>query len=147
MCVSEQGERQYLVDSDYNKANILIGAKYKSTLLENKLLALSLTRIKNQATEDKEGSLTVRIPGKEIKKIMDTSSGSFYKQLHSAARSLMNRTIGMSDPNKEKFKYINAVNTSEYENGVFSIEFHKDMKKHLKDLSGSFTRLKILKKL
>lgn len=142
MCISEQGDRQYLVNYDYNKANILIGAKYKSTLLENKLLALSLTKIQD-AFEDKEGSLTIRIPGREIKKIMDTSSGSFYKQLHSAAGSLMNRKIGMSDPKKEKFKYINAVMTSEYEDGIFSIRFHPDMKKHLKDLSGSFTRLNL----
>ncbi len=142
MCTSEQGERQYLINYDYNKSNILIGAKYKSTLLENKLLALSLTRIKD-AFEDKEGSLTIKIPGKEIKKIMDTSSGSFYKQLQSAAHSLMNRKLGMSDPKKEKFKYINAVMTSEYEDGIYSIRFHPDMKKHLKDLSVPFTRLSL----
>ena len=29
----------------YSKSNFLIGAKYRSTLLENKLMALSLSRI------------------------------------------------------------------------------------------------------
>ena len=43
-------------NTDYVKSNFLIGAKYKSSLLENKVMAISLNKIKD-AEEDKEGGL------------------------------------------------------------------------------------------
>ena len=77
-------EGDYAVDfyqnSDYVKSNFLIGAKYKSSLLENKVMAISLNKIKD-AEEDKEGTLIVRLKASELKKLLDSKSGSFYSQL------------------------------------------------------------------
>ncbi len=125
---------------NYKKSNFMIGAKYKSTLLENKLLALSLTKIQD-AYEDKEGSLTVKIPGKEVRKIFDTNSGSFYDKLESAADSLMNRKLGMSDPDTQEFQFMAVVINSQYKDGILSIEYNKNMKAFLKDLKDNYTRL------
>ncbi|MBO5621939.1 MAG: hypothetical protein J5959_09965, partial [Butyrivibrio sp.] len=52
-------------NSKYSKSNFLIGAKYKSTLLENQILAISLSNAKD-FHKDEKGILVSTIQAKDI---------------------------------------------------------------------------------
>lgn len=119
-------------DKRYKKSNILIGAKFKSSLLENKIFAYSLWKI-DDAVEIPGGNLISKISAKELKKELGTNSGSFYRELDKVARSMTGREIGISDPEKERFEYHAVVTSAIYENGILTIEYNRHLKKYLKD--------------
>jgi plasmid replication initiation protein len=129
-------------NSDYVKSNFLIGAKYKSSLLENKVMAISLNKIKD-AEEDKEGTLIVRLKASELKKLLDSKSGSFYSQLDKIGSSMTGRVIGMSDPENERFHYMSVINNAHYENGVLTLEYNKNLNGYLKNIKQNFTKLNL----
>lgn len=129
---------------NYKKSNVLISASYKSTLTENKLLAMGLhTAATGHAHITKEGYVVSRMEHAEIKKLLNTSSNNLYKVLSEAAQALINRPIYMEDKDAHNFKYINAVVDAEYINGVFQIRFHKDLKPLLIDQKEAFTPLNL----
>lgn len=132
----------YYQNSNYFKSNFLIGAKYKSSLLENKVMAVSLNKIKD-AEEDKEGTLIVRLKASELKKLLDSKSGSFYSQLDKVGSSMTGRVIGMSDPETERFHYMSVINNAHYENGVLTLEYNKNLNKYLKNIKQNFTILNL----
>lgn len=132
----------YYQNSDYVKSNFLIGAKYKSSLLENKVMAVSLNKIKD-AQEDKEGTLIVRLKASELKKLLDSKSGSFYSQLEKVGSSMTGRVIGMSDPETERFHYMSVINNAHYENGELTLEYNKNLNKYLKNIKQNFTKLNL----
>lgn len=133
---------EYYQNSDYVKSNFLIGAKYKSSLLENKVMAISLNKIKD-AKEDKEGTLIVELKASELKKLLDSKSGSFYSQLDKVGSSMTGRVIGMSDPETERFHYMSVINNAHYENGVLTLEYNKNLNKYLKNIKQNFTKLNL----
>ena len=133
---------RYYKNSDYVKSNLLIGAKYKSSLLENKVMAISLNKIKD-AEEDKEGTLIVRLKASELKKLLDSKSGSFYSQLDKIGSSMTGRVIGMSDPENERFHYMSVINNAHYENGVLTLEYNKNLNGYLKNIKQNFTKLNL----
>ena len=132
----------YYQNSDYVKSNFLIGAKYKSSLLENKVMAISLNKIKD-AEEDKEGTLIVRLKASELKKLLDSKSGSFYTQLDKIGSSMTGRVIGMSDPENERFHYMSVINNAHYENGILTLEYNKNLNGYLKNIKQNFTKLNL----
>ena len=132
----------YYKSSDYFKSNMLIGAKYKSSLLENKIMAISLNKIKD-AEEDKEGTLIVHLKASELKNLLDSKSGSFYNQLDKVGRSMTGRVIGVTDPEKEEFHYMSVINNAHYENGVLTLEYNKNLNKYMKNIKQNFTKLNL----
>lgn len=127
---------------EYSKSNLLIGSKYKSSLLENKLIAVSLSKI-NEAIEDKEGTLIVKIPATELKQLLGVSGNSFYERLDETAEAMTGRTIGMSDPETQSFDYIAVVDRAHYEGGILTVEYNRHLNKYLKNIESNFTILSI----
>lgn len=123
------------------KSNLLISAKYKSSLLENKILAIALANIQN-ATEE-HGLLYSSVKASELRKMLNANSGSFYNQLNQAAGSLTGRTLGMSDPEKKVFKYVSIVIHSSYENGVLTIKYNPEVKDYIQDIVKNYTKFKL----
>lgn len=135
-------EKQY-PSGNYSKSNFLIGAKYKSTLLENQITALSLYKIyRNEYKEDK-GRMVCSIEASELRKLLHKNKGSFYSQLENTANNMASRTIGFSDPIKEEFVYISVIDRAEYIKGVFSVYFNADLKEYLLNLDKNFTILEL----
>lgn len=127
---------------DYiKKSNFLIGAKYKSSLLENKILAIALANIQNVTEE--HGLLYSCIKASELRKLLNANSGSFYNQLDQAASALTGRTIGMNDPSKKVFKYVSVVIHSSYENGVLTIKYNPEVKDYIQDIVKNYTKFKL----
>ena len=128
---------------DYKKSNILISSLYKSTINENKVLAIALNKIEN-AYEDKEGSLIVSVHGTDLKKILNLSGNSLYSSLLKIAQRMTGgRTIGISDPENNRFMYVPLITKAEYDNGKFSLRFAPEMKKYLKSLESHYTILSL----
>ena len=114
-------------DNKYSKSNYLISAKYASSLLENKITAISLAKIqKKEYVEDKNGRIVCNMTANELRKLLNANAGSFYSQLEPVAINMTSRTLGFSDPNKNGgvFDYISVVDRARYENGTFSIFYN-----------------------
>lgn len=126
----------------YSKGNLLITAKYRSSLLENKLLAIALANIQN-SYEDDNGNLISELKASEIKKLMGDSSNSIYRHLEPIAQQMTGRTIGMKDPEKEIFDYKSVVTHAHYENGTFTIEFNHLLKDQIIDIQNKYTVLNL----
>jgi len=124
----------------YQKSNVLISAKYKSTILENKVMAIILSQI-NNAKEDKEGSLVVNIPASYLREKLDVKGGSFYSHLERVAASMTGRVVGMSDKESQKFLFVPLISLAKYSDGVFTCRFVPEMKKHLTSLKANFTQM------
>lgn len=124
----------------YSKSNFLIGAKYRSTLLENKLMALSLSRI--QYNKEKN-ELFAKIKASEIRRLLNTNTGSFYTQLDDTAKMMTGKSIGISDAEKQEFCYIAVVTKAEYKNSELYVQFHSDLKKYLYNIKDKFTPLQL----
>lgn len=133
-------------DDRYSKSNYLISAKYASSLLENKITAISLAKIqKKEYIEDKNGRIVCNMTANELRRLLNANAGSFYSQLEPVAINMTSRTIGFSDPNKNGgvFDYISVVDRARYENGVFSIFYNSDVKEYLSDFKANFTVLEL----
>ncbi|MCR5785455.1 MAG: replication initiation protein [Eubacterium sp.] len=146
--MSEREKRGEIVaykDNRYSKSNFLIGAKYKSSLLENKIMAISLEKIQKKEffDEGEEGGLICEIKASELRKLLDANSGSFYKQLEPVAQAMTSRTIGMTDPDKREFEYISVINKAKYKDGIFTIKYNSDLKKYISNLQNNFTILEL----
>lgn len=124
---------------EYKKSNFLISAKYKSSLLENKILAVSLTKVR----KDENGQLISTVTAAELKKYMKKTNGSFYDQLYSCADNLTNRQIVMEDRENNKFMILNIVQTALYDNGKFTIKYNSDLERYLYGLQQNFTKLSL----
>ena len=129
-------------NSKYSKSNFLIGAKYKSTLLENQILAISLSNAKD-FHKDEKGILVSTIQAKDIISLLHKNKGSFYNELASVADSMTSRTIGMMDPEKKVFDYISVVIRAKYEGGKFHIYYNPYIENYLVGLEKNFTKLSL----
>lgn len=129
---------------DYPKSNFLISAVYKSTLYENKLMAMGLHSIASgQAEITPEGYMIARFSHAQIKRLFNVKSSGLYDVLKESARRMINRPIFMEDEIDKRFKYINAVIDAQYEDGIFSIRFHKDLKPMIAEIKENFTMLNL----
>lgn len=134
------------VDSDthYSKSNFLISAKFSATLIENKLTALCLYKLQNEDyIEDEYGRFVCKFNASQLKKLLNTKSGSFYKLLDKTAQNMTSRTIGFSNPESKRFEYISIIDKATYSNGVFMCSFSPDVSSYIKDLKSNFTILNI----
>ena len=126
---------------NYKKSNIIIGAKYKSTIYENKLLAAALYSLQNAAT-DKNGDIVAVMPASQLKEIFGKGN-SIYSHLKPVAASLIGRSIGIEDDEKKEFHYMTIVTDAEYKDGVCTITFNKKLKEKLLQIQNKFTLLSL----
>lgn len=131
-------------NSEYLKSNLLMGAKYKTSILGNKLIAISLSHLEYKE-KGNSGDRTVRsqVTAAEIKALLNGNDGSFYKQINSAAAALTGQVMGMSNPETQSFKYISVIKTSEYRNGLFTVEYHEALSEYLMDIKKNYTILNL----
>lgn len=131
--------------NEFAKSNMLISAKYSSTLLDSKILALSLFELKHNADSLPEGetlSLVTSFSTKQLQKLVGRKGGSFYKQLNTTAQKMIGRSVGINDEENERFYYVNIIDDITYESGIFTIRYNKVIHNYLK-MKKNFTMLDI----
>ncbi len=122
---AEKNDFPASISKTYKKSNFLISAKYSASLLENKLMAISLADSRENLEEDKETHILYnRIKASRLKEILHANDGSFYTQLDQVAKSMTGRVIGWTDPQRKTFEYISIISHAKYENGVLSIGYN-----------------------
>jgi plasmid replication initiation protein len=129
-------------DINYAKSNILIGAKFSSSLMENKLMALALSE-PGRMVADAGGTIRVTIPANEIRMAFGGNEGSFYHHLKKTAQEMNNRQIGIVSEDSGQFAFYQIIQTAVYDNQELKITFNSDLSKYIKDLTESFTLLNL----
>lgn len=135
--------REYYSNDNFIKTNAMIQAKYKSSLMENKLLNLALANSINGKL-DREGTLVVTLTVPEITKALGIRSHAIYSELDNIAATMTGRVIGVSDPKKKTFKYASLIHVAQYtEDSRFIVKFSKESRELIENISDQYTKLKI----
>ena len=131
-------------NQSYQKSNLLINSKYKTTVFENKLLALSLTRIaQNDYTISDKDELVVKIKAAQIRRMLNRNSGNFYNQLKQTADRLTKTNLGVEDPQNGTFKFISLTQSAGYEDETFFVKFNYELTEYLTDIRRNYTTLNL----
>ena len=77
------------------KSNDFIAAKYKSSLLENQVMAIALTRIEANAV-DIDGSLEARLYPGELKRLV-SDPAHIYRDLKKMSKAITGHTMFLED--------------------------------------------------
>lgn len=127
--------RRMLEHEEIARSNVLITARYKATLTENKMTVLALKR----SSFDEHGRHVATFTASELKRIMGHSNGSFYQQLKDTAKKMQNRQLAIEDIESKKFKFMSIIDTADFDNGIFTVAFNPDVNKYIDNLKNSFT--------
>ena len=122
------------------KSNELISAKYKSSLLENQVMAIALTRIEVNSSGPKS-TLEARLyPGDLLRLISDPAH--IYRDLKKLSNTIVGHSMFIED-GKGNFKSFAIVPNAEYVNGVFIVKFNDELRNHVFALNGNYTNLEL----
>lgn len=133
---------------EYKKSNNLISAKYKSTLVENKLLNISLSKVNELRAEDVEIEgetvhvFTSIMHSSELVNTLGVTRKNLSTHLKSAYKKMAARQIGIED-DKGNFAYRNLFIGSDYNNGVFKLYYNPLLGKYYKQVEKSYTKLSL----
>jgi plasmid replication initiation protein len=122
---------------EYVKSNDLVSSKYKSSLLENKIMAKSLSCIEMNENDELVAKL---YPGDLLKICSDKNH--IYRDLKRAAKRLTGHTVVVED-GKGNFKAFSIIPNASYEGGVLTIKFNQELKKHILGMTQNFTQLSL----
>ncbi|MCR5421349.1 MAG: replication initiation protein [Lachnospiraceae bacterium] len=135
--------KEYYSNDNFIKTNAMIHAKYKSSLMENKVLNLALANSSN-GTLDKEGTLVVTMTVPEITRALGIKSHAIYQELDTIAATMTGRVMGISDPQKKTFKYASLIHVAQFtEDKRFIVKFSKESRELIENITEQYTRLKI----
>lgn len=126
----------------FKKSNTLIRAKYNASLLENKLIDISLYSLQH-AKRGSNGRLSISIKASEIRDTVDGNKGSFYSQLSTAAKRLPGLTLNIENPDNEEFDIVTIFSRFHYKDGVLTIEFNTQLEEYIMDIGKRFALIPI----
>lgn len=124
----------------YVKSNDMISAKYKSTLFENQIMAIALTRIEKEYNGGEVSLVAKLFPG-ELNRLL-SHGGNIYRDLKSLSKRITGHTMLLED-GKGNFKAFAAIPNANYQDGIFEIRFNPELQPHLLGLDKGFTTLEI----
>lgn len=139
--MSERKSLSNIKGMNYKKSNLIIGAKYKSTIYENKLLAAALHNIQNTKFKEND-DIVATMTAAQLKAIFGKGN-SIYSHLRPVAKSLIGRMIGIENDEKKAFHYMTIVTDADYEDGVCTITFNKKLRESLVQIQNKFTILSL----
>ena len=122
------------------KSNFLISSVYRASLLENKVLALALTKVRLSD----QGRPVATLRTKEIKEVLHVTGNAMGTYLKDVATSLAGRTMFIESADGS-FKCMSLVGVVSYESGsgTMEIKFEPEIKDYIYDLKANFTMLNI----
>lgn len=129
-----------LEDAKLYKSNTLISAKYKSTLIENQITAIALTRIQQKIVDNKS-ELIAEIYPSEIKRIIG-GEANIYRTLKVLRNQMQDRKILYED-GKGNFKSSVIITDADYQDGVFIVRFNDRIRPMISNLESKFTTLEL----
>lgn len=126
------------------KSNRLIQAKYKCSVLEEKIVYAALYAAQNKSFVETDDGYEVIISPNELREMTGYKGGSFYSKLQPAAQALAQRVYGVEDPEHDRFEYTNLISKCVYDKGEFKITFNRTQRNLIMNLTTNFTQLPVL---
>ena len=136
----------FLSNQQYRKANTLINAKGRSTLLVQKLFAVSIAKAE-QNPEDH--TLEANIYGTDLKKIFGVKGGSFYEHIKAAIEpaknkpSILDWRIIYSNDVTQEIEAINVITDASFKNGILNVRYNSKITPYLSNLQSNYTVLSL----
>ncbi len=124
----------------YRKSNDLVTAKYKSSLLENQVMAIALTRIEENK-RDPGQPLEARLYPGELKKLV-SDPAHIYRDLQRLSKSITGHSIIVED-GKGNFKAFSVIPNADYIDGVLVIRFNDVLKDHTICIEKNYTNYEL----
>ncbi|SDB27343.1 MULTISPECIES: replication initiation protein [unclassified Butyrivibrio] len=136
----------FLSNQHYKKANTLINSKGRSTLLVQKLFAVSIA--KAELNQD-SNTLEANIYGTDLKKIFGVKGGSFYEHIKAAIEpvkskpSILDWRIIYSNDDTREIEAINVITDASFKNGVLNVRYNSKITPYLANLQNNYTVLSL----
>lgn len=131
-------EEKNTTDLVLRKSNSLISGKYKTSLLENKIMAIALTRI----TIIDGCPVATLYPG-EIKKILGKENDTnIYRTLKRTAKIMTGHNLIIESGTGE-FRAFSMINNADYIDKKFTITFNKNLTPYVHNLKNNFTTMEV----
>jgi plasmid replication initiation protein len=136
----------FLSNQHYKKANTLINSKGRSTLLVQKLFAVSIAKAELNPGDN---TLEANIYGTDLKKIFGVKGGSFYEHIKSAIEpakskpSILDWRIIYSNDDTKEIEAINVITDASFKNGVLNVRYNSKITPYLANLQNNYTVLSL----
>ena len=131
-------DKQLMERDMVSRSNVLIESKSSTSLFERKLLNIAISKAYIE-----DGELIAKVSTKEIKNYLHISGNSIYSRLKEVSKETLGHVVSIEDDEKENFIMFNVVNKCEYQDGVFTTRFTKEMKPHIYNLKKDYTRMSL----
>lgn len=118
----EMNKDDYYSYDNFQYPNWLINAKYKSTLLHQRVLDMIIYNVPS-GNYDKEGSLIVSVDAGTLKNYLQTKGNGWYTSLDRAAQNMTGQVIGYRNPDTKEFRYFPFISKAELAGGKFTVRF------------------------
>ena len=145
----EQGKMEEYIETRpvVRKANDLISAKYKTSLLGNKIIAISLTKIQ----KERDGNLlSATLYPTELRHVLGMDDdANLYKKLKTVSRTLAGNIITIENNEKKgetvkkSFQTFALVTNVEYKDQKLKIVFNSEMKNFITNLTSNYTQMEL----
>ncbi|WP_026495627.1 replication initiation protein [Butyrivibrio sp. WCD3002] len=138
--------QSFLSTQHYRKANTLINSKGRSTLLVQKLFAVSIAKAEHNPDDN---TLEANIYGTDLKKIFGVKGGSFYEHIKSAIEpaknkpSILDWRIIYSNDETQEIEAINVITDASFKNGVLNVRYNNKITPYLTNLQSNYTVLSL----
>ncbi len=117
------------------RSNALIEAKYKSSLMEKKLVALAISKL-----TIRDSKLVAEMTASEIREALHYSGNSLYEHLRSMSEATMQHYLYIEDDkNTDSFDIIAVLDRARYKNGTLVFTFNDEIKKHTLDVEQRYS--------
>lgn len=117
------------------KSNDYIVGKYKASLLEQKIVAIALTRLH----QGEDTRVTATIFPQELKQMLGVESDKthIYRDLKKVSKEMTGHVIEIEDHGD--FHVFSLITNADYINGVFTVTFNNQMTNYIYNLKTHFT--------
>ena len=136
--ISNTSEEYFYPDVKFKKSNTIINARYSASLLEQKMLALSLASAKKY-----DGRIEAHLSVNQVRKLMEKEYKSFYSSLKTAGVNLSRLQIMTESPEDHSWTVENLFKKVTSTNGDFTAVFNDDFEDNILNLQSSYTVLEI----
>lgn len=125
------------------KSNELVAGRYKSGILEQKLVAIAITRLQTD-----QNSLVAVIFPNELKQMLgkEKDRAHIYRDLKKVSKEMTGHVVQLED-GSGNFKTFSMITNADYENGVFRLVFNNVMADHIFNLKSRFTSYSLAQSL
>ncbi|MGV8894770.1 MAG: replication initiation protein [Burkholderiaceae bacterium] len=143
----ERGESKPVEKLEIRMANAIICANHGLTLIERRLVAMGIARLREQHYSYTQGaeSPLLKIDAAEWSRACGVSKSTAYEQLRDACNRLSERWLTWGNNDEKNRTNLQWVSSSEYQNGqgCAALKFSPDILPYLSDIPSEFTRYKL----